>query len=71
LWQIRIHTHLLGSDGDEKTVARYRGKFASEVEPQLRERLSVHPFICSFGFSAADCVVGANVNWARAMPENG
>ena len=66
LWQIRIHTHLLGSDGDEKTIARYREKFTSEIEPQLQRRLSAHPFICGAGFSAADCAIGPNVNWALA-----
>ncbi len=66
LWQIRIHTHLLGSDSDEKTIIRYRNKFAQEVEPQLKARLGKHHYICGTRFSAVDCVMGPNFNWARA-----
>jgi len=66
LWQIRIHTHLLGEDSDEKTLARYNHKFTAEVEPQLLERLDQTAFICGNAFSAADCVMGQNVLWARA-----
>ena len=66
LWQIRIHTHLLGGDSDEKTVIRYRNKFTQEVEPQLGARLSKHHYICGTRFSAVDCVLGPNVNWAQA-----
>jgi glutathione S-transferase len=42
LWQIRTHAHLLGDDGDERTVTRYRNKFTREVEPQLKARLGDH-----------------------------
>ncbi len=66
LWQIRIHTHLLGSDSDEKTIIRYRNKFTQEVEPQLKARLREHHYICGIRFSAVDCVMGQNFNWARA-----
>jgi glutathione S-transferase len=66
LWQIRIHTHLLGSEGDEKTIVRYRNKFTQEVEPQLKARLGEHHYISGSRFSAVDCVMGPNVNWARA-----
>ncbi len=66
LWQIRIHTHLLGKDSDPVTIARYRQKFCEEVEPQLIARFDRHPYICGTGFSAADCVMGQNVLWARA-----
>ena len=66
LWQIRTHTHLLGSDSDEKTIIRYRNKFIQEVEPQLKARLGKHHHICGARFSAVDCVMGPNVNWARA-----
>jgi glutathione S-transferase len=67
LWQIRIHEHLLPlSERDPRTVRRYRRKFASEVEPQLKDRLRAAPFICGEHFTAADCVVGHNVFWARA-----
>ena len=67
LWQIRIHTHLLSSnDSDDKTIERYRDKFANEVEPQLKARLDQHPHLCGTEFSAVDCVMGPNVLWARA-----
>ena len=66
LWQIRIQTHLLGSDSDEKTITRYRNKFAQEVEPQLKARLGKHHYICGTRFSAVDCVMGPNINWAHA-----
>jgi glutathione S-transferase len=65
LWQIRIHTHLLGSDSDEKTIIRYRNKFTQEVEPQLKARLGGHEHICGPRFCAADCVTGPNVMWAQ------
>ncbi len=66
LWQIRIHTHLLGNDSDDKTISRYRNKFTQEVEPQLTSRLGEHHYICGTRFSAVDCVMGPNVNWAKA-----
>jgi len=66
LWQVRIHEHLLPrSEQDPNTVARYRQKFAAEVEPQLAARLGGGGFICGEEFSAADCVIGHNVAWAR------
>jgi glutathione S-transferase len=66
LWQIRIHEHVLPkAERDTRTVARYRGKLESEVEPQLAAILKKTPFICGDVFSAADCVVGHNVTWAR------
>jgi len=66
LWQIRIHTHLLGSESDEKTIERYNKKFIKEVEPQLTERLERADHICGPQFSAVDCVMGQNVLWAKA-----
>lgn len=66
LWQIRIHTHLLGSDSDPKTITRYSDKFIGEVEPQLTSRLENAHYICGEHFSAVDCVMGQNVLWARA-----
>ena len=66
LWQIRIHTHLLGSDGDDKTITRYRSKFELEVEPQLEARLAKHHYTCGTRFSAVDCVMGQNISWAMA-----
>lgn len=66
LWQIRIHEHMLPhAERDSRTVARYRKKFFEEVEPQIARRLELAPYICGDEFSAADCVVGHNVFWAR------
>jgi len=66
LWQIRIHEHVLPeAERDARTVARYRRKFVEEVEPQLLQRLDRAPFICGDTFTAADCVVGHSVFWAR------
>ena len=67
LWQIRIHEHVLpDSEKDTRTVSRYKKKFATEMEPQLRHRLERAPFICGDQFSAADCIIAHCVMWARA-----
>ncbi len=66
LWQIRIHTHILVDDKDPNTVARYEQKLTTEVVPQLLARLEKHSHICGEQFSAADCVMGQNLLWARA-----
>jgi len=66
LWHVRIHEHVLpAAERDPRTVARYRSKFVAEVEPQLAKRLARAPFICGDTFTAADCVVGHSVFWAR------
>lgn len=66
LWQIRAHEHLLPEAAfDQRTIDRYRAKFAREVEPQLAARLSAGGFICGADFTAADCIVGHDVLWAR------
>jgi glutathione S-transferase len=66
LWQIRLHEHLLPEgERDARTVVRYRAKFSGEVEPQLVARLTRADFICGDEFSAADCIIGHNVAWAR------
>lgn len=66
LWQIRLHEHILPhADCDARTVERYRGKFKSEAEPQLASRLARQAFICGDTFTAADCVAGHIVFWAR------
>jgi glutathione S-transferase len=67
LWQIRVHEHLLPpEERDPRSSRRYRAKMANEVEPQLRRRLESSAFICGDTFTAADCVIGHNVTWARA-----
>jgi glutathione S-transferase len=66
LWQVRIHEHILPeSERDANTIRRYRQKFEQEVEPQLSARLAAHDFICGNTFTAADCMIGHNVSWAR------
>jgi glutathione S-transferase len=66
LWQVRAHEHILAeSERDPRTVARYRRKFREEVEPQLAARLERAPYVCGGSFTAADCVVGYTVFWAR------
>lgn len=66
LWQIRIHEHVLPeAERDPRTVARYRRKFTEEVETQLLRRLERGPFAGGDAFTAADCVIGHNVTWAR------
>lgn len=67
LWQIRAHEHILPkSERDARTIARYRKKFIDEAEPQIKARLQNTAFICGEAFTAADCVIGHNVMWARA-----
>ena len=67
LWQIRIHEHVLTDmQKDQRTIARYRKKFMTEVEPQLAARLDRGGFICGPAFSAADCMIGHGVLWAKA-----
>ena len=43
LWQVRVHEDVLPEAArDPRTVARYRHKFTTEVEPQLARRLGGH-----------------------------
>jgi glutathione S-transferase len=66
LWQVRIHEHVLPPDQrDARTIARYRAKFRDEIEGQLAARLSQLDYICGDTFTAADCVMGQCVAWAR------
>lgn len=66
LWQIRIHTHVLGSEQrDEQTAQRYRDKICREVEPLLLARLSRSRYICGDEFTAADCMMAHAIIWAR------
>jgi len=66
LWQIRSHEHLLPRDqSDMRTIERYRSKFVNEIEPQLLRRFEIAEFVCGPSFTAADCVIGHNVAWAR------
>lgn len=66
LWQIRIHEYILPHrERDFRTVERYRRKFRNEVEPQLIKRLQENGFASGREFSAADCMLGFSVRWAR------
>ena len=67
LWQIRIHTHILSSDEvDQRSLNRYRGKFVDDGEPQILKRLGRHEYILGDQLSAADCIMGHIVFWAKA-----
>ncbi len=67
LWQIRLNEDLLPRSVRSDALAKYnRDKFENEVEPQLLARLSKQDFICGENFSAVDCMIGQNINWARA-----
>lgn len=67
LWQVHLHEYILPEDKREPRIAeRYRRKLGHEVDPQLQSRLGTHPFVCGEAFTAADCIMGHNVRWARA-----
>lgn len=67
LWQIRLNEDLLPMGVRSEALSQFnRDKLKNEVEPQLSERLEKHDFICGNAFSAADCMIGHNVGWARA-----
>lgn len=66
LWQIRLHDQILPeSQADPRTIARYKSKFAGEIEPQLKARLERTAFICGNDFCAADCIIAHIVSWAK------
>lgn len=71
LWDLRINVDFLtNEDGtsagcSEIVIARAKQKWNDEVIPQLVERLTAHPFVCAFGFSVADIIIGYNLGWAR------
>lgn len=67
LWQIRLHRDLLPKTiRSAAQVDMYMDKMQNEVTPQLRARLERHDFIAGDHFSAADCMMGQNLNWAKA-----
>lgn len=66
LWQVRSHEHVLPPEDRVPAVAeRYRAKIRNEAEPMLTARLEKGGFICGERFTAADCVIGHDVMWAR------
>jgi len=67
LWNIRLHESILPKSARNSTFASFnRDKIANEVAPQLEARLAKQDYICGDHFSAADCLMGQNVNWAAA-----
>jgi glutathione S-transferase len=67
LWNIRLHESILPKSARNETFAAFnRDKIENEVAPQLAKRLSAQAFICGDTFSAADCMMGQNINWAGA-----
>lgn len=67
LWQIRLNEDLLPKSVRSAALAQFnRDKIKNEVEPQLAARLSAHDYICGDSFTAADCMTGHNITWARA-----
>ncbi len=67
LWQIRLNEDLLPRSVRSIALAKFnRDKFVNEVEPQLIKRLESQDYICGDNFTAADCMMGQNINWARA-----
>lgn len=67
LWNIRLHESILPKSARNETFAAFnRDKIENEVAPQLAKRLSTQQFICGDTFTAADCMMGQNINWAGA-----
>ena len=66
LWSVRMHRDLLpNADADARIVQRSLDTLTREIEPQLIARLEAGAFICGAHFSAADIVIGHNINWGR------
>lgn len=67
LWQMRLHQTLLPPELKQESVFQLNhSKWHSEIEPQLKSRLENNGFICGADFTAADCIAGHNVHWAKA-----
>jgi len=67
LWQIRLNETLLPEAMRSETIAAFnRDKITNEIMPQLEARLEAHLWICGDHFTAADCLMTQNINWARA-----
>jgi glutathione S-transferase len=49
----------------ELVIARAKQKWNEEVIPQLAARLTSHAYVCAFGFTVADIIIGYNLGWAR------
>lgn len=67
LWNIRLHETILPKQARNADFAQFnRDKIQNEITPQLLRRLENSIYICGDHFSAADCMIGHNLNWARA-----
>ena len=67
LWQIRLNETLFPEPMRSAAAAKFnRDKIQNEMMPQLAARLDAHPYICGEAFTAADCLMVQNINWARA-----
>ncbi len=67
LWEIRMNETLLPKGVRSQSVADYyRSKLENEIAPQLEARLKAHKYICGDEFTAADCIMAQNINWAGA-----
>lgn len=66
LWQIRVHQDLTPAElRPQRIIDSFVKKIRREVEPQLERRLKQGGFATGSAFSAADCVLGHNVRWAK------
>jgi len=67
LWNIRLHETILPKTARNPDFAQFnRDKIENEIAPQLAKRLSNHDYMCGETFTAADCLMGQNINWASA-----
>ena len=67
LWNIRLHETLLPKSARNQAFAQLnRDRIEKQIVPQLIRRLDEHEFICGETFTAVDCLIGHNLNWARA-----
>lgn len=67
LWNIRLHETLLPKAARSEAFAQLnRDRIQNEIAPQMAQRLQSHDYICGDKFTAADCLTGHNLNWARA-----
>jgi glutathione S-transferase len=66
LWQIRLNRDLTPPERrPQPIIDSFMKKIRREVEPQLERRLAQGGFATRSHYSAADCVLGHNVRWAR------
>lgn len=68
LWTLFQQTNLYPEDQRSPLVVeQVRRRFARRLEPYLKLRLEAGPYLCGERFTAADCVFGHNVGWAKAV----